>query len=449
MATPAIAEHTWYDATPAQQGIWVLDRIERLRPTYLIPSVVELRGTVDRAMLVASVQRVLSRHPSLRARFRLDARRRRVEYRTDAEPAEVELVEATRANGWSTEERDQLVQELCCTPFDLADGPPARAAVIHVNGHTTLLVLTAHHIVFDGWSRTLLMQEIAQLYRASVLGQEPDLAAPAHPAEVLATPSEHEMAERVAAVVERLRGAPIFVELPFDRHTDDPSPIGATVATELDAELTRRVRLAAAGEGCTPFMAGVALLAGTLARSGRQRDFLFASAWPGRDDPDAVDVVGMFMNVVMLRLRLDDGTTWRELLRRSRTAGVEAFVNGDVPLDAVAAALNPDRTAVWPPLSPVLVNLDEAPREFALAPGVTGRYLPLDPLYVKYDMALFVRVGEAAGPDRLELSIDYPVDLFDRTPVVDFLTALRHSAAALAHGPDDPVLTPRRMEIGR
>src|SRR3954447_104882 len=152
-------EKGWYPATPTQQGIWILDRIERLRPTYLIPSVIEFTGPIDHGVLVDAVGQALARHPALRSRFRLETSRRRVEYRTDGEPAEVGFTDAV-ADGWTDDELSRLVEALCYTPFELDEEPPARAEVVDLGGGTTLLVLTVHHIVFDATSRRVLLDEI-------------------------------------------------------------------------------------------------------------------------------------------------------------------------------------------------------------------------------------------------------------------------------------------------
>jgi aryl carrier-like protein len=432
------AEPQWYEANPAQKGLWVLDRVEHLRPTSLIPTIVRFSGPVDHDLLVASVQRVLSRHPALRSRFRLDAWNKRIEYRTDAPPAEAGFLDAA-AEGWSAHELDRLVDLLCYTPFDLADEAPARAEVVRVDAGTTLLVLTVHHIVCDGWSRTLLMAEIAEVYRAAAAGAEPRLSTPPHPSEVVTMAGPKETEERLPAVLERLTGVPVEVRIPFRRQTGAPSLSGASAALRLDAGLTEDLLGVAEAEGCTPFMVGTALLAASLARTGDQRDFLFAFGWPGRDDPAHADAIGMFMNTAMIRVTLDEATTWRELLRTTRFAAMEAFVDADVPLDAVAAGLRPERDVIWPPLSAVLVNMAEVPADLHLAEDVVGRIQPLPFLHMKYDLGLFVTVTEESGSRQLELSADFMEALYDRGDVAALLADLQRCAIQLVDSPEETV----------
>lgn len=440
--TDVVETGVWYETTPAQQGIWVLDKDEKLRPTYLIPTVLEFTGRVDHPVLVEAVQAAVGRHPALRSRFRLDVASRRVRYRTDGPPGEVGFIDSV-ADGWTGAELDRLVDVLCWTPFDLADEAQARGEVIRVDQSRTLLVLTMHHISFDGWSRHLLVDEIVTNYRRMLAGNLPDRRPAAHPADLIRPEwrgvSRQAIADRVAEVAERLRGAPTTVDLPYDRQpSGETSVIGASLAVELDPELTGRVMAVAAQEGCTPFMTGVALLAGTLRRRTGQRDFLFALGWPGREDPAAAEAVGMFMATLVLRVDLDEATTWRELLRRARAAALAAFVDADVPLDAVAAELNPGRAVMWPPMTPVLVNVDDLPAEIELAPGVRGGYRATGPVHTKYDLDLFVRLDQGPTGDRLTLSIDYALDLFDSTTIEGLLADLRLGALDIADFTEEP-----------
>ncbi|QRP47063.1 condensation domain-containing protein [Amycolatopsis sp. FDAARGOS 1241] len=428
----------WTPVTAAQQGIWVLDQIDRLRPSYLLPTVLEFTGAVRHEVLRAAVEHVFGRHPSLRARFRLNHALRQVEYCTEGTVPEVGLIDFER-DGWPRKELGRMVEALCYSPFDLAAEAPARAEVLKVDGECTLLVLTVHHIVFDGWSRRLVVDEIATVYRAWCAGVEPGLPSAPHPAEVLRPAAPEDVAEQVAAVVERLRGAPTEIALPYDHPPEDPdlSLVGSSAETKLPADVTERVLAAATAEGATVFMAGVALLAATLARTTAQRDFLFAVVWPGRDDPEAAGVVGMFGTTLVLRMTLDERTTWRELLRQSRAASTAAFVDADAPLPDVAAELAPGRDVARSPLTSVLVNLAEVPEVPVFASGVTVRYRPLEPQYSKFDLALFVRLCEDA---RLELLLDHPAPLFRPATVAGLLTALRASAAALARSVEETVL---------
>lgn len=406
----------------------------------MVPTILELSGQVDHALLVSAIEHAFGRHPALRSRFRMNIKRRRIEYSTDGAPPSAGFTDATGGD-WPREKLDDLIDELCYRSFDLAAEAPARAEVIRTGPAATLIVLTVHHIVFDGWSRRILVDEIAEIYQAGLDGREPRLAEPAHPADVLAAPPKDELDARTAAAVDRLRGAPMGIALPYDAVPSGESPlIGAFTTTRFDADLTERVMAAAAREGCTAFMAGVAILAGALARECKQDDFLFAVVWPGRDDPASHDVIGMFMNTLVLRIGLDGHTTWRQLLRNARTSAMEAFIDADVPFSALTAALDRDRDVGRQPLTPVMINAAEVPGPFELAPGVRGSYRRLGLAYSKWDMTVFVHLDDGSDRAHMELSLDYSRDLFKQSTIDNFVAALRRSTADLANSPEEMVL---------
>jgi amino acid adenylation domain-containing protein len=410
-----------FPATPVQQRLWFLDRLASLRTAYLVPAVVELTGPVDAVALQQATQAVLGDHPALRSRFSLDRQLRRVLYRTDG-PAPV--VTRVDASGWTDREVRERLAPACWAPFDLATDAPARAEVI-TTADTTLLVLAAHHIVTDGASQELLLAQIAARYRAWSQGVPARPAKAVHPNR-LALPPDRTLDDRIAAAVSRLRGAPTDVALPHDRPRPGVQPIrAATHTTTLGARLTGRLRTATRELGVTPFMLTAALLAVTLARRCGQRDFLFAFPWAGRDRLEAADAVGMFVNTLVLRADLRGDPTWHELLLRTREECLACYRGADVPFDALAAALHPDRDLSRPPLTPVYLSaVDGAPVPPSLGPGVVSRYLPLDPLYLKYEIEL---TATDQGDD-LELAVCYASDLFDAPTIAGLADALVASA---------------------
>jgi amino acid adenylation domain-containing protein len=419
-----------FQATPAQQRFWFIDRVAALRPAYLLPAVVELAGPVDRRALRRAADLVLARHPALRSRFELDRRLRRVLYRTDGPPASAT---ATDATGWPAEVLRDHVARLCWSPFDLATEPPARAEVVAA-GERTLLVLVVHHAVADGWSRELLMAQLAEAYRADLERRPAELPEPTHPARLRTAAPGAGLDERTAALVAGLRGAPTDVRLHHDRpRRAVQGTAAATVAVALGAPLTGRLRAVTGALGCTPFMVAGALLAVALARRSDQRDFLFAYPWAGRDVDGGAEAVAMLVDTLVLRVDVREAPTWRALLGRVRDAATFSYRHADVPFEAVAAALHPDRDLSRPPVTPVYLSAqagDPAPPR--LGSGVTARYLPLEPLHLKYELEL----GLSERPAGWELAASYAIDLFDAGTATGLLAAVAAAAADLAGDPD-------------
>ncbi|MEU8591498.1 condensation domain-containing protein [Streptomyces sp. NPDC048664] len=400
-------------ATSAQQRFWLLDRMPWLRPAYLSPTVVELAGDTDREALRRAVDTVLARHPALRSRFSLDRKERRVHYRTDGPPA------VTTVTAAPADPRAHLA-EICTTPFDLAKEAPVRADIMCLDGRT-VLALVPHHIVVDGWSAQVLLDQIAAAYR-----RDGDLAEPVHPAAV----AEPVDADRVGAVVERLRGAPLDPSLPHDRPRGElQSTSAATVSVFLGEERLRRLREVAVGElGCSTFVIAAALMGAALARGGGGRDFLLAFPWSGRDSTGAADAVGMFVNTLVVRVDLTGEPTWRELLARVRDDAKAAYRDATAPYDAVVETLHPTRDLGRPPLTPLYVTSAKEP-DLSVP---FARHLAPDPLFIKYELEL---TALERGDD-LELELAYATALFDERTAHGLLDAMVAAAADLSDDPD-------------
>lgn len=415
-----------YPATEVQQRLWFLDRIA-LRTAYLVPTVVELIGRLDREALRRAVDLVFARHPALRSRFELDRKQRKVFYRTDG-PAPA----LTKTSWPKRQELREHLAAYCWAGFDLVSQAPARAEIISVDDRT-LLVLVAHHIVVDGWSRQLLLTQIAQAYHAEVSNNPVDLPDPVHPA-TLATVDMSPI-EGIAAVVAKLRGAPTDVWLPRNRtRGQTQATLGATCNAILDPQLTARLRAVATEElGCSTFMTIAALLAVALARCCNQRDFLFAFPWAGRDVPASVNAVGMYVNTLVLRVDLRGEPTWRQALNRVKESSLFCYRYADVPFDSLAAALHPDRDLSRPPLTPVYLALAE---DGAVVPSfgvdIQALYLPLDPLHVKYELELVATENDG----QLELAASYAVELFADHTVIELLNWIITAAVDLTSDPN-------------
>ena len=430
IASAQVAEQDRYPASSVQERFWFIDRIPSLRTAYLLPSVVEYTGAVDAGALRLAVDLVLARHPALRSRFLLDRELRRVFYRTDGPPATATTVDAST---WPAEHVAERVRTLCWSGMDLTQGPPVRAEILTLGGRI-LLVLVAHHIVVDGWARQLLLDQIAEAYRAGIAGRAPSLPDPVHPAAMSAPAGREVDGVTAAEVVAGLTGAPTDVALPHDRPRGElQTTPAATLVTVLGPECTERLAELTAQTGTTTFMTAAVLLAVALARGGDQRDFVFAFPWAGRPTPQSAQAVAMCVNTLLLRVDLTGRPTWREALLRVREAGIRAYRNAEVPFDAVVAALHPARDLSRPPVTPVYLSFeDAAPEPPPLGPGTAARFLPLDPLHLKYELELTVTERR----DGLHLAITYAIELFDETTVGHLLSAVADAALELVTAPD-------------
>lgn len=422
-----------YPATSAQQRFWFLDRVPEQRAAYLMPVVVEYPTATDHRALLRSAATVLARHPSLRSRFQLDRGSRTLVYRTDGPPPEARSTDAT---AWTSERVRDFVAELSQSGFDLAHESPARAEIV-VTERRIFLVLVIHHIVADGDSRDLILDQITRLYRALSRGEPADLPEPVHPARVLRSSSAG--SSSAGAMIRRLEGAPVDVALPHDRpRKQGRSTVALRRETTLGPEQAGRLRSpAVAGDGHTPFMVSAALVAAALARVTGQRDLLLAFPWNGRDTAEGGETVAMLVNTLVLRVDLTGDPTWRGLLADIKENCAVCYRNADAPFEELVAALHPDRDLSRPPLTPVYFAHTYA-RPEAADPGMeTGaKLLPPDPAHIKYELEFdFVERAEDIEITALALQ-----DLFDPTTVENLLDAVADAARSLATDPGSRII---------
>ncbi|MGC4806552.1 condensation domain-containing protein [Micromonospora sp. DT233] len=408
--------------SPAQQRFWSVDRLPWLRQAYLVPTVVDLAGEIDVERLRAAVEAVLARHPALRARFELDRRQRRVYHRTDGPAGDVTLVDAA---GWTDEQVGEAVAQWSWAGFDLARAAPARAHLLDRGERGVTLVVVVHHIVFDGWSRQLLMRQIGAAYRGEEL--------PEPVAETGHTDPDDTAQSDTRAVVQALTDAPVDVVLPYDRGRGENQETRAGRLTcDLDPTRADRLRKVAADAGCTMFMVSAALLAVALARVGGQRDFLFAFPWSQRTGARRADAVGLFIDTLVLRADASGEPTWPELLARVRDAANLSFRHSAAPFDAVAGALHPDRDLGRPPVTPVYLSAEDGELSAPdLGPDATATIRPLDPLHLKYEIELTV----IDRRQDLRWELVYSAALFDPATARTILHAVTTAADDLIRQP--------------
>ena len=421
-----------HPATPVQQRLWFVDRIRDLRSAYVIPCLLEIRGAVQVEALRAALGEVLGRHPGLRSRFTLDRRARRLSYRTDGAAPPVTVVDAA---AWTAGELAGHLGTRSWAPFDLAVEAPARAEVV-LAADRVLVLLTMHHIVSDGGSVQIVLDQVGEAYRARLENRAAVLGRPVHPAEPAVGPGTPQ-AGRIEEYLLAWRDAPVDVALPFDRdRSGSQSADGAVLAVEADSGQSAGLRAFGRERGCTTFMTSALLLGVVLARRSGQRDQVFAFPWAGRDGVLGEGAVAMLVNTLLVRVDLTGDPTWSEALERVRRSATTAYRYADVPFDAVAAALHPDRGLDRPPVTPVYLTVEEEPMRLPrLGDGLTVGHLPPEPMKVKYELELTTVVG----PGGTTYSLAYAEALFEPGTVRDLLGELVAAAAELTKDPDTSV----------
>ncbi len=427
-----------FPASFAQQRLWFLDRLEPGSPVYNLPTRVRLRGHLDRRALERGLEVIVHRHEALRTTFAA----------VDGEPVQVvhppgavrtpliDLGGLTPAEGKAEVERIGAGDAL--QPFDLERGPLLRCTLLRVGGSDHVLLLSVHHIVWDGWSLGVFIRELSALYRATLEGRPaalPELAVQyADYAHWQRRWLQGERLERQTAWwCERLAGAPAALELPADRPRPEVQSFrGASERLGIDERVTATLRDLARRERSTPFMALLAAFAALLARHARQDDVVIGTPTANRGRVELEPLIGFFANSLALRVDCDRRATFRELLGRVREVMLEAYSHQEVPFENLVEALKPERNLGQNPLYQVVFALEDSPRPGLDLPGLAAIPLPVESGTAKFDLALYMEDHEGTLCGLLE----YSRDLFGRATAARLLRRFATLLGAAASSPE-------------
>ncbi|WP_028193133.1 non-ribosomal peptide synthetase [Salinispora pacifica] len=397
----------------AQRRLWVLDRIRPGGVDYVVPIALRLDGDLSRLDLGDALRRLVARHEILRTRYVEGADGEPVQRIDPPGPVPLEFVDL---GGAPESALDSLLEAEALRPFDLANGPVLRARLIRSGPRTHVLAVLLHHIAIDGWSCDLLVRDLAALC-AGADPQPPALQYADFAAWQRAHPADP---DGVAYWTRQLRDLPA-PELPTDR----PRPAvwddtGGTVRFDVPADLARRAGVVAREHRATPFMLHLAVLWTLLARCTGQTDFAVSTPIAGRTRRQTHDLIGHFVNMLVLRADLAGDPTFAELLDRARSTAIDAYSHQEVPFEQIVDALAVDRDLATHPLTGVNLTLqNNEPARFEAA-GVTGELVPVRSRRAKFDLGwtLEERPDGSFGGE-----VTYPHALFDE-PTIHRMTRI-------------------------
>uniref|UniRef100_UPI00124E708A non-ribosomal peptide synthetase n=1 Tax=Gemmobacter serpentinus TaxID=2652247 RepID=UPI00124E708A len=427
----------------AQQRLWFLDRLDPDRAHYNIPAALHLSGPLDADALTRAFGAVLARHDVLRGVIRLLDHQPVMEI---AAPADFDLPlidlaqlppEAIRA------ETEALCQAEATRPFDLAQGPLLRARLLRQGPQDHVLVLVLHHIIADGWSVGLLVDEIATAYAAARHGQPDPLPPLAIQYPDFALWQRDWLAgDRLQRQIHywqnQLAEAPTLLALPTDR----PRPAvqshrGAAIDFTLDADLTSALRQLAQAQGATLFMVMQAAFSVLLHRYSGETDILIGTPVANRNRAELEPLIGFFANTLTLRNRIDPEARFLDLLDQCRETALAAYGHQDVPFEHLVELLQPERHLSHAPLFQVMLVLQNAPAGRLALQDLAITPLPVAGTSAKFDLTLALQ--EVA--EGIEGNLEYASDLFDADTIARMLRHFQVLLAAIVAAPTEKLAT--------
>ena len=397
-----------------QRRMWLLAEMNPGDPAYNIAWGLWLDGPLDVGALQQAWDAALVRHEALRTTFRNESGVpvQVIEDEPALGPLPVTSVEQLAAGERESAALD-LIRKLAGIPFDLATGPLARATLVRLSPEAHVLAVVMHHIVADGWSFRVLFDELSADYEAIGRGGDPAAEEPPIQYADFAVWQLEHAGDGGYASAERfwraeLADAPPALPLPADqpypaRQTSAARSIDATI----DATLADALRQLAAGHGTTLFAVLLAAYAVVLARLTGSDDLLIAVPMAARTRPETESVVGLFMNTVTIRIRIDAGGTLSDLVRSVHTATARALAQQELPFARVVELARPDRDPARLPLVQVMFAMEE-PWAVPDRGELGWRPELVENGTAKFEIELTV-TGAPAGP---QVRVNYNRDLF-------------------------------------
>ncbi|MFW9085727.1 non-ribosomal peptide synthetase [Pseudomonas sp. P2758] len=395
----------------AQERQWFLWQLEPDSAAYHVPTALHLRGALHVEALDQALQALVARHESLRTVFVEEPAQTLQVIR----PAQRLLIERDRfAAHASQAQLKARVEAEIQRPFDLLNGPLLRVLLLELSSEHHVLVITAHHIISDGWSMQIMVDELVRLYGGFSQGHEvqlPPLALQYADYAVWQRQwmNDGESARQLAYWRERLGGEQPVLELPFDfPRPAQQSFRGARFDFELPADLAQQLNALAQREGVTLFMLLLASFQTLLQRYSGQRDIRVGVPVANRNRLETEGLIGFFVNTQVLRAEVDPEYGFDRLLQQVRQSVLDAQAYQDLPFEQLVDAVQPQRSLSHSPLFQVLFNHQNLQRVPTGLAGLQIEGIAWDSAAAQFDLTL----DTAEVPDGLAASLTYATDLF-------------------------------------
>jgi amino acid adenylation domain-containing protein len=424
----------------AQQRLWFLCQLDPDSPVYNIPIAVSLKGQLDADALQRAIREIIRRNESLRTCF---AQENGVPHVVISEDVQWSLqrIDLRPAAEEESSELIRYASRLAQEPIEITKAPLLRGHLLITGAESYVLVLTVHHIIFDGWSMGLFVHELEELYRAYATGAIPNLP----PLTLQYTDfaiwqrqwlESGVLEQQLAYWKTQLAGAPPVVSFPADRRRPQVEMFrGARRKMVIPREVLQRFESLSQKHGVTLFMALLASFDVLLARYIGQEDVVVGSPSAGRNRSELSDVMGFFVNNLVLRTDLSGDPDFLTLLARVREVTLQAYEHQDVPFDQLVQALHPERSPDHTPLFQTMFILQNFPIERIEMPGLSQH-----PMEMEFSTARFDLTVEAFPHDgALDVYFDYNSDLYDDATIARLQAHYRAIIDAVVTDPTQKV----------
>lgn len=429
----------------AQRNLWLVNRLDGASSKYNMASAYKFTGKLNVEAMTKSFKEIVNRHESLRTTFE----ERNEEVFQVINSADEFSVMVTDFIGQGFDEHSECVVEIMVGNaqyvFELSEGPLIKVDLILLDENTSILIMNVHHIIYDGWSKSLLLRDLYVFYEyfcnfkdqseeTSLDNLLPhlDIQYRDYTAWQLETQNLNEQLDYWKA---HLDGAPELLELSTDRPRQAvQSQVGAIERVKIPAELADPFHALARHASVTPFMAMLGAFSLLLSKYSGQDDILVGTPCDNRNRKEIQKVIGYFLNTIVFRTRIDQSKSFMDLLEVVKKTCVGGYSNQGAPWDEIVSQVNPIRSASHTPIfQSMLVFQNAKSHEFRL-PGLEIEKIGSGTNTTKYDIYLtFVE------KDGLEGWLTYNSDLFDQSTILRMIESLKALIKNIVADPELPV----------
>ena len=433
-----------------QRRLWLLDRIDETSGHYNIPITLELEGEINAYALEAGLLNLVQRHEILRTSYEQAENGEPVQVINPCPEMLLKKVDLSHLHNEAQKvECELLLKEESCRSFDLNNDLMIRASLLKLTHHQHLLNITIHHIACDGWSLSVLVQELGALYKkhlnkgsaaADIAMSQPSFQYADYAGWQEKYFQSGALEEHVSYWKQKLSGLPTVHSLPLDHaRPQNQEYNGKTLRCVVDKVLLEKLKNTCLALDATLFMGIHAAFSALLSRYSDEVDIAVGTPVANRNQAEVAEMVGFFVNTLVLRSDLSSAITFNQLIEQSRCTVTEAFDHQQVPFEALVDELNVTRSLNHSPLFQVMLVMQNNERNHLQLPGVKVNQVESHFDVCKFDITLSVSEQVSANGNALALDWQYNISLFDEKRIATMASDFNRLLETLVAQPREAV----------
>lgn len=426
-----------FPASFAQERLWFLDQFEPGSAAYNIPRVFRISGPLQADILTKALQAVVQRHAALRTVFdSIEGEARQVVLSSrEVNIPITDLSDLPEGERETTALR--MAAEEGMKPFDLSQGPLLRLTLLRLDPETCMLALVMHHIIADGWSISRLFRDLTKTYAAFLENKEPELPElPIQYTEYAHWQREYMSGEVLQKEIEHWRNTLAGAQTQLDLPTDHNRPAmqtwhGARKEITFSAAALAKLKALAQKESATLFMVTMAAFQAMLWRYTQQESILVGTPIAARNHVEIEELVGLFVNTLIVRTDFASDVSFRDLIRSVRAYSLDAYMHQDVPFEKLVEELVPQRALDRPPLFQVMFIFQNIPKQIFEISGLTIKEMNFETGISKFDLT-----AEVWEDHEFHCQFEYNTDLFEHATIERMLGHFERLLLGAIENPD-------------